>query len=90
LGIFDKLITMVFVGVLGALWFLTRRYVMPHQHRILIYDKLGGRVELDGIRTVFSTRTAAISFARHYSVMLPHHDFVLGSELPKLKRGIFH
>jgi len=58
----DKIITGLFVGVLGTLWFFTRKCELPHPYRLVIYDRLGKQISLD-LRTIFHTHTAAISFA---------------------------
>jgi hypothetical protein len=81
----DKIITGFFVGVLGTLWFFTRKCEMPHPYRLVIYDRLGKQVGLD-LRTIFHTHTAAISFARHYRVLFPQYDFVLESGIPQIRR----
>ena len=81
----DKIITGLFVGVLGTLWFFTRRCEIPHIYNIVIYDVLGKQVNLD-VRTKFQTHTAAVSFAKHYRRLFPQYDFVLESGLPQIKR----
>ena len=81
----DKIITGLFVGILGTLWFFTRRCEIPHPYKIITYDSLGKQTSLDGIRTIFNTHTAAISFAKHYKELFPQYDFVLESGLPQLK-----
>jgi hypothetical protein len=86
---FDKFVTVLFVVILGTLWLCTRRYEVPQQHRIIVYDVLGSQVNIDGIRTNFGTRVAAVSFARQYRESFPHYDFVLEPTAPLLKRGIF-
>lgn len=82
----DKLITGLFVAILGFLWFFTRHYEIPQSHRIVIYDVLGNQVDLDGIRTQFNTHTAAISFATQYRKQFPNYNFVLASGMPRIKR----
>ncbi|MFM8658394.1 MAG: hypothetical protein ACKOCQ_00420 [Candidatus Nitrosotenuis sp.] len=37
----DRIITGLFVGVLGTLWFFTRRCEIPHPYKIITYDALG-------------------------------------------------
>ncbi|MBM3905261.1 MAG: hypothetical protein FJ354_01060 [Thaumarchaeota archaeon] len=81
----DKIITGLFVGVLGTLWFFTRRCELPQPYRLVIYDKLGRQANLD-LRTIFHTHTAAVSFAKHYRVLFPQYDFVLESGIPHLRR----
>jgi hypothetical protein len=85
--VFDKFITALFVIILGSLWFLTRRYESLHLYKIVAYDVFGNQVRLEGIRTAFTTHSAAISFAKHYKEIFPHYDFALKSELPDIKRG---
>ncbi len=81
----DKLVTGLFVGILGVLWFFTRRCELPHSYRIIIYDRLGTQTRLD-LRTIFATHTAAVSFAKHYRSLFPQYDFVLESTIPQLRR----
>jgi hypothetical protein len=81
----DRIITGLFVGILGALWFFTRRCEIPHPHRIIAYDALGKQTYIDGIRTVFNTHAVAVNFAKHYRELFPQYDFVLESGLPQLK-----
>lgn len=82
----DKIITGFFVGILGTLWFFTRRCEMPHKHTIITYDMLGKQVKLDGLRAKFNTRAAAVSFAKHYTTVFPQYEFVLESSLPNIRR----
>jgi len=81
-----KIITGLFVAVLGTLWFFTRRCEIPHQYKIIIYDTLGRQTTLDGIRTTFNTHTVAVSFAKHYRELFPHYQFSLESGLPTIRR----
>ncbi len=83
----DRIITALFVGILGTLWFFTRRCEISHSYKIIIYDMLGKQINIDGIRTVFNTHAVAVSFAKHYRVLFPNYDFMLESSLPQLKRG---
>jgi hypothetical protein len=83
----DKIITGFFVGILGTLWFFTRRCEMPHKHTIITYDMLGKQVKLDGLRVRFNTKAAAVSFAKHYTTIFPQYEFVLESSLPNIRRG---
>lgn len=82
----DKIITGLFVGILGTLWFFTRRCEMPYKHTIITYDMLGKQAKLDGLRTSFNTKAAAVSFAKHYATMFPQYEFVLESRLPDIRR----
>lgn len=82
----DKIITGFFVGMLGTLWFFTRRCELPHKHTIVIYDMLGKQAKLDGLRTSFNTKAAAVSFAKHYVTVFPQYEFVLESRLPDIRR----
>jgi hypothetical protein len=75
--------------VLGILWFFTRKYEIPQPYKIATYDKLGGKVWMSELRTVFSTHSAAVSFAKHYAKMFPNYDFVLEPRMPLLKRATF-
>jgi hypothetical protein len=79
--VFDKFITALFVMILGSAWFLTRHYESSRPYKIVAYDVFGNQVRLDDIRTTFNTRSAAISFTKHYAEILPHYDFVLESEI---------
>ncbi|NDB50776.1 MAG: hypothetical protein EB161_01185 [Nitrosopumilaceae archaeon] len=81
----DKIITGLFVGVLGTLWFFTRRCEISHPYKIITYDYLGKQVSLDGIRIIFNTHSVAVSFAKHYKELFPQYDFVLESGLPQIK-----
>ena len=81
----DKIITGLFVGVLGTLWFFTRKCEIPHPYKIITYDILGKQTRIEGIRTIFNTHTAAVSFAKHYRELFPQYNFVLESSLPQLK-----
>lgn len=81
----DKVITGLFVAVLGTLWFFTRKCELPRPYKIVTYDKLGKQVILD-LRTIFHTHTAAVSFAKHYRVLFPQYDFVLESGIPQMRR----
>ncbi|AJZ75508.1 hypothetical protein SU86_002965 [Candidatus Nitrosotenuis cloacae] len=83
---FDKIITGFFVGILGTLWFFTRRCELPHKHTIIIYDMLGKQAKLDGLRTSFNTKIVAVSFAKHYTTVFPQYEFVLESSLPNIRR----
>lgn len=82
----DKIITVFFIGILGTLWFFTRRYEIPHKHTIITYDMLGKQARLDGLRTSFNTRAVAVSFAKHYTALFPQYEFVLESNLPNIRR----
>ena len=82
----DKIITAFFIGVLGMLWFFTRRCEIPHKHTIIIYDMLGKQVILGGLRTSFNTTAAAVSFAKYYTTLFPQYEFVLESNLPNMRR----
>lgn len=84
--VFEKIITLFFVIVLGALWFSTRKYEIPQPYKIAVYDKLGYRVWLSELRTTFNTHSAAVSFARQYSVMFPGYDFILEPRMHLLRR----
>lgn len=84
--IFDRLITALFVAILGTAWFLTRFSEISTTHKIVVYDILGRRIRLDGLRTTFDTRTAATSFAKHYSKIFPQYQFCLESSMPQVKR----
>ncbi|MEM3064653.1 MAG: hypothetical protein QW177_04700 [Candidatus Nitrosotenuis sp.] len=90
--VFGKLITAVFVGVLGAAWFFTRHYEISSTHRIVAYDLFGKEIQLYGLRTMFKTRSVALSFAKHYGMLFPHYQFCLESSMPQIKRRflIFH
>jgi hypothetical protein len=85
-AMWNKIITALFIGMLGTLWFFTRRYEIPHKHTIITYDMLGKQARLDGLRTSFNTREAAVSFAKHYTVLFPQYEFVLESNLPNIRR----
>ena len=86
----DKIITGFFIGILAVLWIFTRKYELPHWHRLVVYDKLGNQIRME-LRTTFHTRTAAISFAKHYQYLLPQYDFVLESTIPQLRhRFLIH
>jgi hypothetical protein len=82
----DRMITGLFVGILGTLWFFTRKCEIPHSYKLVIYDRLGKQASIDGVRTIFHTHTAAVSFAKHYGTLFPQHDFVLESSIPQLRR----
>lgn len=79
------MITGLFVGVLGTLWFFTRQYELPRPYKIVIHDAFGSQIELDGIRSSFNTHTAAVSFAKHYSRLFPQYQFSLESSMPHIK-----
>ncbi|HIH07481.1 MAG TPA: hypothetical protein HA292_02675 [Candidatus Nitrosotenuis sp.] len=83
---FDKIITALFICVLGALWFFTRHHEIHHEYRVISYDTFGNKISIDGIRTVFTTHSAAVSFAKHYSEIFPLYNFALESNLPDLRR----
>lgn len=83
---FDRIITWLFVGILGMLWFFTRQCEIPHQYNLVIYNMLGEQVRLDGIRTIFGTHSVAVSFAKHYGKLFPQYNFVLESNLPQIRR----
>lgn len=85
----DKMITALFVVILGSLWFFIRRYEIPQPYKILVYDVFGKQIRLDGIRTDFDTHVAEVSFVKHYKKILPHYDFILECGFPILKRHIF-
>lgn len=85
-ALFDRLIIATFVTILGTLWFFTRHCETHSTHGIAIYDKLGSQITLDGLRTTFNTRAAAVSFARYYKETLPHYDFVLTPAYHRIKR----
>lgn len=87
--VIETIITMIFVGVFGSLWFFTRKYEVPQPYRIAVYDKLGFQVSISELRTVFNTHSAAVSFAKHYSQMFPNYEFVLESRLPLTRRFAF-
>lgn len=80
------MITGLFVGILGIIWLFTRKYEIPHPYKLVIYDRLGRQANLDGIRTIFRTHVAAVSFAKHYRSLFPQYDFVLESSIPQLRR----
>lgn len=80
-----RIITGLFVILLGTLWFFTRHCEIPHQYKIIIYDTLGRQVNIDGIRTTFNTHTVAVSFARYYHRLFPYYQFSLESGLPIIK-----
>lgn len=84
----DKIVTGLFVGVLGMLWFFTRRCELPHKHTSIIYDMLGKQAKLEGLRVSFNTRAAAVSFAKHYTTMFPQYEFALESNLPNIRRRL--
>lgn len=84
--IFDRLITALFVAILGAVWFLTRFSEISTTHKIIAYDILGRRIHLEGLRTTFDTRAAATSFAKHYGKRFPQYQFCLESSMPQVKR----
>lgn len=86
LAIADKVITGIFVGILGTIWLFTRRYEAPFPYRILVYDRAGQKTYLSGIRVCFRTHAVAVSFAAHYKNAFPEHDFVLKSCIPRLTR----
>lgn len=71
----DRMITWLFIGVFGALWFFTRRCEVPRQHTIIILDKFGKQIKLDGLRTKFNTYAVAVSFAKHYRMIFPQYEF---------------
>lgn len=81
-----RIITGLFVGVLGTLWFFTRRCEAPHPYKIVVYDTLERQITLDGVRTTFKTHTVAVSFAKHYRELFPHYQFSLESGLPAIRR----
>lgn len=85
-AMWDKIITAFFIGMLGTLWFFTRRYEIPYKHTIITYDVLGKQARLDGLRTSFNTRAVAISFAKYYMTLFPQYEFVLESNLPNIRR----
>ncbi|MEM2785660.1 MAG: hypothetical protein QXY15_03185 [Candidatus Nitrosotenuis sp.] len=84
--IFGKMITAVFVGILGIAWFFTTHYEISPTHRIVAYDLYGKEIQLHGLRTKFNTRTVAISFAKYYGGLFPHYQFCLASNTPQIKR----
>ncbi|MEM4391525.1 MAG: hypothetical protein QXG67_01915 [Candidatus Nitrosotenuis sp.] len=90
--VFGKLITAVFVGILGVAWFFTRYCEVSSTHRIIVYDLLGKEIRVQELRTKFNTRTAAISFAKHYGRLFPHYQFCLEPSTPQIKRRflVFH
>ncbi len=81
-----KMVTGLFVAILGTLWFFTRRCEIPRPYKIIVYDTLGRQITLDGIRTMFNTHTVAVSFAKQYHELFPHYQFSLESGLPTIKR----
>lgn len=84
--LWGKIVTGLFVAVLGAMWFFTRHCEIPHQYKIISYDALGKQITIDGIRTTFKTHTVAVSFAKHYRELFPHYQFSLESGLPIIRR----
>ncbi|MEW6588481.1 MAG: hypothetical protein AB1299_04885 [Thermoproteota archaeon] len=84
--VFGKLITAVFVGILGIAWFFTRYCEISSTHRIIAYDLLGKEIQVQGLRTKFNTRAVAISFAKHYGRLFPHYQFCLECNMPQIKR----
>jgi hypothetical protein len=85
----DGLITALFVIILGALWFFTRRYEGSHQYRIIVHDRFGKQTRLDGIRTVFNTHAVAASFVKYYNELFPGYGFTLEADLLHLRRRVF-
>jgi hypothetical protein len=85
----DRIITGLFVVMLGTLWFFTRRCELPHKYTIIIYDILGRQVKLEGLRTSFNTHAAAVSFSKQYSASFPQYEFVLESILPEIRYRLF-
>ena len=81
----NRIITGLFVGILGTLWFFTRKCEMPHTYKIITYDTFGKQMSIDGIRTIFNTYTIAVSFAKYYQRLFPQYDFALESGFPQLK-----
>ncbi len=82
----DRIITGLFVGVLGMVWFFTRQCEVPRQHTVIAYDKHGKQVKLEGLRTRFNTQAVAISFARHYREIFPQYEFISESSLLHIRR----
>lgn len=80
----DKVITWLFVGILGGIWLLTARCQMPHPYSISVYY-LGRKARIDGIKTRFRTHGGAESFARHYSEIFPPYTFEIRSCVPQTR-----
>lgn len=87
----DKIITGFFVFVFGALWYFSAKYyAKPSHYSIVVYDILGKEFKLDGIRTEFKTRRAAINHMREYKDRFSHYDFSIREYMPEIrKRAIF-
>ena len=85
--ILDKFVTGFFVAILGTLWYCTRGFVKPTQYKIVIYDILGNQVNVDGIRTSFSTPKVASNFISEYQNRFSQYNFSMASEIPIIKRN---
>ena len=85
--ILDKIITGFFVFNFGVLWYLsTRYYVRPNQFNIVIYDPFGKEFKMDGIRTKFNTKNAAVSYTKEYRKRFPNYDFTIGESISEITR----
>ncbi len=86
--VFDKMITGFFVIVLGTIWYCsTKYYVKPNDYKIIIYDVYGKQVNIKEIRTQFKTSKVAKSYVTEYKKRLPHYDFTIAIDEPKIKEN---
>ena len=85
--IIDKLVTGFFVVTLGTIWYCTKSFVKPSKYKVIIYDVFGNQVNIDGIRTNFSTSKVANNFISEYQSRFSHYDFSISAEMPEVKRS---
>ena len=83
--IFDKVVTGIFVVVLGTLWYCTKCFVKPSEYKIIIYDVFGNQINVDGIRTNFNTYKVANNFIAEYQKRFSQYNFSMASDMPIIK-----
>lgn len=86
----DKIITGFFVFVFATIWFFSSKYyVEPKQYRVLVYDYKGVKMNPDYMRTSFSNKAVALSFAKEYQKTYPDLKFFAEIIIPEFKRRLF-
>ena len=87
--IFEKIITGFFVFILGILWYFSvKHYVKPNQYNLIVYDVLGRKCELEGIRADFRTKEVAISYTKEYQSRFPQYNFSIEESIPEIKSRV--